>query len=353
MKKVKVLIVEDSKVMQQLLRKMLTSDPDLTVVDVAPNPYVAREMIKKNNPDVLTLDIMMPQMDGITFLRHLMRLRPMPVVMVSSLRDRNDALALEALALGAVDYIPKPTQKEMEDLNKYAQNLIESVKKAASTNVKMHQWTNVEKPKKTGRVFYEHALLKKNVIAIGASTGGIEAIESILLNLPKVLPPVVIVQHIRKEFGLAFSKRMDYLSDLTVVWVENSGKELLPGHVYIAQGGKHLGIIQRKDHYVTLLDDEDKIGGHKPSVDYLFASVAKAAGSYAIGVLLTGMGADGAEGMRAIHEAGGATIAQDQETSVVWGMPGAAVRLGVVDEVLPLEKIHLGILQILDQRSMG
>lgn len=350
MKKIKVLIVEDSRLMQQIIAKILSSDPEIEVCGIVADPILARDLIKKTNPDVLTLDIMLPHMDGITFLKNLMRLRPMPVVVVSALIQTGNAIALEALALGAVDYLPKPTQKEIDNLGKYAKDMIKTVKNAAGANV-ARQMIPLAPDRKMEKILQKIDLLKDGIIAIGASTGGIEAIEKILLQLPTILPPIVIVQHIKKDFDEAFSNRIKKLYGLAIELASNYS-ELLPGHIYVAPGGMHLVIKKGRHHYFSRLSDEPPVSNHKPSINMLFESAAIAAGKDCIGVLLTGMGSDGAEGLKAIQDAGGATIAQDEESSVVWGMPAAAIKMKAVDFIVSLEKIPIKILQIIDKKAL-
>lgn len=344
--KIKVLIVDDSKLMRDLLEKILSSDPNIIIVGKAPDSYVARDLIKKVNPHVLTLDIMMPGMDGITFLKNLMRLRPLPVVMVSSLTEQGSAIALEALALGAVDYMPKPSAQEMGSIEGYAQKMIRMIKTAAKANVYTKNYLKISQ-ERSEKAIYQSEFLRKNLIAIGSSTGGIEAIESILMQLPKTFPGIVLTQHIRQDFVTPFAKRINKLCRLTVVEAKD-GDEIMPGAVYVAPSDHHLTVKFHKNYFYCELNSNPPVNGHRPSVDVLFHSVAESAGSHGIGVLLTGMGVDGANGAKEIHEAGGIVIAQDEDTSVVWGMPGAAVHLHAADYVTPLPDIPQQLFQILD-----
>lgn len=350
MKTIKVLIIEDSKLMQQLLFTMLSSDPEIRVIGTVADPLIARDLIKKTNPDVITLDIMLPYMDGITFLKNIMRLHPMPVVMISALTEKGSAVALEALALGAVDYLAKPSHKDMDDLSKYTETLLTTVKNAAKANISKHLLPLLP-PKSLEKIIHASELLQNELIVIGASTGGIEAIESILMQLPKILPPIIIAQHIKKEFSAAFSKRMTKLLGLNVIEPENY-TEVMPGNIYIAPGEHHVVVKKRAHHYFITLNEDPPVNGHKPSIDILFRSVAEAVGTNCIGILLTGMGSDGAEGLKAIRDAGGVTVAQDEATSVIWGMPGAAVKLNAAQYVLPLDKIAQKILQIIDEKAL-
>lgn len=344
--KIKVLIVDDSKFMRDFLDKILSTDPNILIVGKAPDPYVARDLIKKLNPHIVMLDIMMPGMDGLTFLKNLMRLRPLPVVMVSSLTEQGSAIALEALALGAVDYMPKPSMQEMGSIETYAQKMIRMVKVAAKANVYTKNYLKVSQ-ERSDKVIYQSEFLRKSLIAIGSSTGGIEAIESILMQLPKTFPGIVLTQHIRQDFVTPFAKRINKLCRLTVVEAKE-GDEVLPGAVYVAPSDHHLTVKFHKNYFYCKLNTSPPVNGHRPSVDVLFHSVAENAGPHGIGILLTGMGVDGANGAKAIHEAGGIVIAQDEETSVVWGMPGAAVELHAADYVTPLQDIPQQLFQILD-----
>ncbi len=347
-RRIRVLIVDDSALVRQMLTDMLARDSGIEVVGAAGDAHIAREKIKQLNPDVLTLDVEMPKMDGLTFLRNLMRLRPMPVVMVSSLTERGADVTLEALAMGAVDYLSKPKIDIAATLGEYADELIEKVKAAARASVRA---LDAHRPGSTAVVPRSSATAvlpqlgatsrmrtTDRLIAIGASTGGTEAIKHVLMGLPPDSPGVVIAQHIPKAFSTPFARRMNDSCQMTVYEAED-GQQVRPGHVYIAPGDRHLIVERDGARYVVRLDDGTPVNRHKPSVDVLFRSVAQSAGRNAIGVLLTGMGKDGARGLREMREAGGPTIAQDEATSVVWGMPGEAVALGAADHVLPLEEI--------------
>ncbi len=340
MDKIKVLVVDDSAMVRQLLTEILSQDPQIEVVGTAPDPYIARDKIKRLNPDVLTLDVEMPRMDGVTFLANLMRLRPMPVVMVSSLTEKGADVTLRALELGAVDFVTKPAVDVAHGLEAYAQTLIDKVKAAARVRVRaIGERPQVKRLASSG-------LFKSTdkVIAVGASTGGTEAIKDLLLALPADTPGMVITQHIPAAFSGPFARRMDGVAAMTVREAAD-GDPILPGHVYIAPGDRHLKVERSGARYLCRLDDGPRVNHHKPSVDVLFHSVAENVGPNALGVILTGMGDDGARGMRAMHDAGSYTIAQDEKTSVVWGMPGEAVAHGGVDEVLPLDAIPARLLQ--------
>jgi two-component system chemotaxis response regulator CheB len=353
-KKIRVLVVDDSAVMRQLLSEVLNSDPSIEVVGTAPDPFVAREKIKLLNPDVLTLDVEMPRMDGLAFLRNLMRLRPMPVVMCSSLTQKGATVALDALSLGAVDFVAKPKVDVAHGIKEAAQEIISKVKMAAharvrplvdpvaAMNVDDRHDADVVLPKRTAPT---HFATTDRIIAIGASTGGTEAIKEVLSHLPADIPGVVIVQHIPKAFSGPFALRMNASSVLNVCEAQDR-QPILAGHVYIAPGDQHLLVVRDGARYQCRLSDGDLVNRHRPSVDVLFRSVAQSAGRNSIGVMLTGMGRDGAEGMKEMREAGASTIAQDEHTSVVWGMPGAAWEVNAVQSLHPLPQIASQIVEL-------
>jgi len=350
MAKTKVLIVDDSALIRQMLTEMLNSDPDLEVVGTAQDPYMAREKIKALNPDVLTLDVEMPRMDGVTFLGNLMRLRPMPVVMVSTLTEQGADITLQALELGAVDFVSKPKTDIAHTLESYAEEIIAKVKMAATARVRpldRSQVTVVQEKHSADAVIAKQSLLRTTdrILAIGASTGGTEAIKEILARLPADAPGTVITQHIPAAFSGPFAKRMNGISAMNVCEAQD-GQQILPGHAYIAPGGRHLMVERNGARYICRLHDGPPVNRHRPSVDVMFRSVAQSAGANAVSVLLTGMGDDGAKGMQEMHEAGAPTIAQDEKSSVVWGMPREAVKLGCVDEVVSLLKISERIVDL-------
>ncbi|MFT3694117.1 MAG: chemotaxis response regulator protein-glutamate methylesterase [Kofleriaceae bacterium] len=336
----KVLIVDDSALMRKMLTEILSTDPTLQVVGAAPDPLVARDMIKQLNPDVLTLDVEMPSMDGLTFLRNLMRLRPMPVVMVSSLTERGADATLSALELGAIDFVAKPkldVKKGMADLGS---EIIGKVKVAARAKPQALGERQVNIPQKQQLL----TTTTDRLIAIGASTGGTEAIARVLSMMPASSPGVVITQHIPAAFSGRFAERLNGCSALTVKEAKE-GDPILIGHAYVAPGSHHLRVVRKGARYICTLGDDAPINRHRPSVDALMWSVAESAGQNAVGVMLTGMGADGAEGMLAMKERGAPTIAQDEATSVVWGMPGAAVKRGGVSDVVPLDGVAARVAQ--------
>ncbi len=328
------------------------------------DPHIARQKIKDLKPDILTLDVEMPKMDGISFLKQLMRLHPMPVVMVSSLTEQGAETTLEALAAGAVDFVSKPKADISNTLIDYAEEIVSKIKSAAAVKVvardsrtTQNRVTTVQTDKSaasdidekySATVILQRPVQIRNlkttdkIIAIGASTGGTEAIKEVLIQMRADNPAILITQHIPPVFSSAFARRMNQHSAMTVVEAEN-GQQVLPGHVYIAPGDKHLLLVRDGARYRCQLNDGPPVNRHKPSVDVLFRSVAQNAGKNAVGVILTGMGADGARGLNEMREVGAITIAQDEKTSVVWGMPGEAVKLGAAQKVLPLDQIPDGI----------
>jgi len=352
--RIRVLVVDDSALVRSILCDVLGSDPAIEVVGSAGDAHIAREKIKKLNPDVLTLDIEMPKMDGLTFLANLMRLRPMPVVMVSSLTERGADITFDALAMGAVDYLPKPRIDIAATLQDYGDELIAKVKTAARANVRALDSRRVATLRTrsasgnaaTGEVPLPRPMRTTDrVIAIGASTGGTEAIKEVLCNLPPDIPGVLITQHIPPAFSASFARRMNDVSALTVCEAKD-GQQVLAGHVYIAPGDYNLRLVRDGARYVCKVTQDAPVNRHRPSVDVLFQSVAQNAGANAIGVLLTGMGRDGAKGLKRMREAGAPTMAQDEHTSVVWGMPGEAVSIGATEDVLPIEAIAARIVQL-------
>lgn len=342
MKKIKVLVVDDSQVFRALLAQLIDSDPELEVVATAEDPYQAREMIKVHNPDVLTLDIEMPRMNGVQFLKNLMRLRPMPVVMISTLTQHGAEPTLQALELGAVDYFPKPDADRTAEMVDYKSLVIEKIKTAAGANV-AHSEKVVAAPK----AIHAPSKTKMEVIAIGASTGGTEAIRQVLSALPAGLPPIIITQHISAMFSGSFAQRLNEHSAFPVQELTSQRAPLIQGHAYLAPGDKHLTIIRRGSHLYCQLDDRPPVNRHKPSVDVMFDAVAETLGENAVAVILTGMGQDGAKGMLRMKQRGAKTIAQDKHSCVVWGMPRVATEIGAVQQVVDLNHIPQAICDLL------
>ncbi|WP_293266791.1 chemotaxis response regulator protein-glutamate methylesterase [Neptunomonas sp.] len=347
---VKVLIIDDSALICHVISEVLSNDSAFDVVGTANDPYEAREMIKALKPDVLTLDIEMPKMDGITFLRNLMRLHPLPVIMLSTFTAKGTDETLQALSIGAVDYMPKPLMgakgMAMED---FAEELKEKLKAAASLKNKIalslrpSQQPIALSEQKTLRV--DNAS-KQCVIAMGASTGGTEALQEILSVLPVNMPPIVIAQHISPSFSARLANRIDKTSEISVVEATD-GLRLEAGVAYFAQGGRHLKVEREGASLICRIEDSDFVNRHKPAVDVLFDSLISTKAECVIAVLLTGMGSDGANGMLRLRNAGAHTIAQDEESSLIWGMPGSAVKLGAVSEVLPLNRISQALVHYL------
>jgi two-component system chemotaxis response regulator CheB len=342
----RVLIVEDSVFMQRLLAALIGEADDLKVVGVAADPIEARERIKALNPDVITLDVEMPRMDGLTFLERLMRLRPMPVVMVSSWTETNARVTFDALALGAVDFVAKPRGDGGRDTADFGVALVEKIRAAANADM-----TKKAAPAVVAKSVGAGAFRPGTLIAIGASTGGTEAIREFLAGLPADSPPVAIVQHMPEMFTRLFARRLDDLCPLKVIEV-GSGEVLKPGHAYVAPGNWHFSVANGKAGRIEArVDQEDPVNRHRPSVDVLFRSVAKAVGDRAAGVLLTGMGRDGADGLGEMKRAGAATFAQDKESCVVYGMPKVAVDAGHADHVGPVGTLAAKVVQSL--RTQG
>jgi two-component system, chemotaxis family, protein-glutamate methylesterase/glutaminase len=363
-RRIRVLIVDDSALVRKILTEMLGSAYDIEVVGAAPDAYSAREKIKTLNPDVLTLDVEMPRMDGVTFLRNLMRLRPMPVVMVSSLTDAGAEITLDALSVGAVDYLPKPKVDLAATLADYRDELLEKVRCAARARIRAYEPKadrGAANSATAAPSFTADAVLQKSapvkfrttdrLIAVGASTGGTEAIKEFLMGMPPDSPGIVIAQHIPKAFSTPFAERMNRVSQLTVFEAQD-GQQIMPGHAYIAPGDRHLLVVRSGARWVCKLDDGPPVNRHKPSVDVLFRSVAQEAGYNAIGVILTGMGKDGAQGLLEMRQAGSPTLAQDEATSVVWGMPGEAVAIGAAAEEQPLQRIAARVLAIANEMDI-
>lgn len=339
---IRVLVVDDSAVVRQIFQQVLSRDPEIEVIGVAPDPYVARDMIVEKKPDVMTLDVEMPRMDGLTFLRKVMRYHPVPTVVVSSLTARGGELALEAAQIGAVEVLCKPgasyTVGELSD------HLVAAVKAAARVPVRKMQLEG--RPPAEGPL-RPLARTTHQILAIGASTGGTTALEGILRRLPANAPGTVIVQHMPPVFTAAFAARLDTLSAMEVREARN-GDWVTPGVALIAPGGQHLVLRRSGARYVAEVKDGPLVNGHRPSVDVLFRSVAQSAGRNAVGAILTGMGGDGAKGLLELRNAGARTVAQDEESCVVFGMPKVAIDLGAVEEIVPLARIPERLLQLIE-----
>ena len=336
--RIRVLIVDDSALIRSLMTEILSEDPQIEVVDTAADPYVAREKIKQLRPDVLTLDVEMPKMDGLTFLANLMRLHPMPVVMVSSLTEAGAEVTLQALELGAFDFVTKPKLDVARGLREYSERLRELVKAAARSH-----------PRGLAGVAPQRLIAKplrttEKLIAIGASTGGTEAIREVLERMPANAPAIVITQHIPAMFSAPFAARLDRASAMSVVEASD-GEQIVPGHAYVAPGDRHLLIERSGARYLCRLSDGPPENRHRPSVDAMFNSLARHSGVNVVAAVLTGMGADGARGLLTLRQAGARTVVQDEASSVVWGMPGSAFQLGAAEKVLPLDQVAAQLLE--------
>jgi two-component system chemotaxis response regulator CheB len=342
--KTKILILDDSALMRQILTEILSRDPSLEVVGSASDPYVARDKILRLSPDVVTLDVEMPRMDGLTFLEKLMRAHPLPVVMVSSLTERGCETTWRALELGATDFVTKPRLDVQTGTMRLAQEIVDKVKAAARAKVRRV----TRGPLKSAAPAVAPAGLAfratHKVVAIGASTGGTEAIREVLAMLPADAPGIVMVQHMPEKFTASFADRLNSLSKVNVTEARD-GDRILPGRALLAPGNFHMEVARSGAEYRVRVFSSDPVNRHRPSVDVLFASCARQLGGNAVGVILTGMGADGAKEMASMRRAGAHTIAQDEESCVVFGMPKEAIAMGGAEEVLPLDRIPAGILR--------
>ena len=357
MEKTKVLVIDDSALIRNILSKIVNAQSDMVTVGAAPDPLVAREMIKELDPDVLTLDIEMPKMDGLEFLEKLMRLRPMPVVMVSTLTERGAEATMRALELGAVDFVAKPKLDIQKGMAEYAQEITDKIRIAARARLRiarMHNTTShpvmgdatgasLQAEAGTGSV--ERAPLQgaglsstEKLILIGASTGGTEAIREVLMGMPPDSPGVLITQHMPAGFTKSFAERLNKCCALAVKEAED-GERVLSGHAYIAPGSHHLVLRKSGANYLTVLSDGPPVNRHRPSVEVLFKSGAQVAGPNVVGVMLTGMGRDGALAMREMRDAGAWNVVQDEASCVVFGMPREAIAAGAANEVVPLKDI--------------
>lgn len=349
---IKVLVIDDSALMRTLLSEIISAAPDMKVVGTAPDPLQAREQIKVLNPDVLTLDVEMPKMDGLEFLGRLMRLRPMPVVMVSSSTERGSETTLQALELGAFDYVSKPRADTPAQLNLYAEDIRDKIRAAYGARHRPSVRPSLAPkapPPPGASVALSARTLERHLIAMGSSTGGTEALRNVLCSLPRETPGIVMTQHMPETFTGSFARRLDSLSALTVVEAKG-GERIQPGHAYLAPGHSHL--LVRKipgGGWMTELAASPPVNRHRPSVDVLFNSVAEQVGAQALGVILTGMGKDGAQGMLAMRRAGAWNIGQDKDSCVVYGMPREAAEVGALTEVATLDEIGQHILAHLRQ----
>ncbi|MDE2594012.1 MAG: chemotaxis response regulator protein-glutamate methylesterase [Burkholderiales bacterium] len=348
MAKIRVVVVDDSALVRSMLSEIINRQHDMECIGAASDPFVAREMIRNLNPDVITLDVEMPRMDGIDFLSKLMRLRPMPVVMVSTLTERGADVTLKALELGAIDFVAKPKIGVADGLRQLADDITDKVRIASKarihrlpTSTPAASSTQAGAPtpavKPTGGATLGRLSTEK-LVFIGASTGGTEATKDVLMTLPADFPAVVITQHMPPGFTRNYAARLDSLCKISVKEAQD-GERILPGHAYIAPGGLHLSVERSGANYIARVQDGEPVNRHKPSVEVLFKSAARVVGPNAIGIMLTGMGADGAKAMREMRDAGAYCVAQDEASCVVFGMPREAIAAGAVQDVLPLNKI--------------
>ena len=350
---IRVLVVDDSALIRKILAEIINAQSDMECVGAARDPYIAREMVRTLRPDVMTLDIEMPRMDGLEFLEKLMRLKPMPVVMVSTLTEKGADVTLRALEMGAVDFVSKPKLVIEAGVKSSASEITEKIRSAAGARLRSSPLVvpePAEAPAQPARPLRLLRPLKggtEKIVAVGASTGGTEAIRELLERLPPESPAFVITQHMPPGFTRSFAQRLNGLCRIRVKEAEH-GERILPGHAYIAPGDRHLEVGRSGANYVALLSDGPLVNRHKPSVEVLFNSVAKQLGANAVGVMLTGMGKDGAVAMGNMRRAGAYNIAQDEKTCVVFGMPREAIHVGAVDEVLPLPKIAARVLEKID-----
>ncbi|MFO0775881.1 MAG: chemotaxis response regulator protein-glutamate methylesterase [Nitrospiraceae bacterium] len=343
MAKIRTLVVDDSALVRQIMTDLLSHDEDIEVIGTAQDPYVAREKIKALNPDVITLDVEMPRMDGLTFLEKLMAGRPMPVIMVSSLTEAGCQTTLRALELGAVDFVTKPKLDVRAGLQELADELTGKVKAAAQAKITARKPSTAQQTKAAA---LPSAMLKTTdtIIAIGSSTGGTEALKDVLTVLPPNTPPIIMTQHMPEKFTKSFADRLNTQCRISVKEAED-GDSVLPGHALLAPGNYHMTLVRSGARYSVRLNQEPPRNRHRPSVDVMFDSVAKIAGANAVGVILTGMGNDGAAGMLAMKQAGAYTIAQDEASCIVFGMPKEAIKLGGVDKILSLTDIPADVMR--------
>ena len=353
--RIRVVVVDDSALVRSILKTVIDSQPDMVCIGAAVDPYMAREMIRELNPDVITLDVEMPRMDGLDFLEKIMRLRPMPVLMVSTLTERGAETTLRALELGAVDFVAKPRLGLAQGLQEMAVEITDKLRIAARARIARRPVATPapasSAPRAAGSgpsagaqplvkpvpVVFSRVSTEK-IIAIGSSTGGTEALREVLSGLPADCPAVMVTQHMPPGFTKSFADRLNSICRMHVKEAEHA-ERVLPGHVYIAPGGRHLLVKRSGANYMVEISDAEPVNRHKPSVDVLFRSVAEQVGRNALGVMLTGMGRDGADAMRVMRDAGAYNISQDEASCVVYGMPREAVAAGAVNEVLPLSKI--------------
>lgn len=363
--KIKVIAVDDSALIRNLMTKIINSQPDMEMVATAPDPMIARDLIKRHSPDVITLDIEMPKMDGLEFLERIMRLRPTPVVMVSTLTERGAAVTFRALELGAIDFVTKPKLDISQGMIEYANEISDKVRAAYAARYRLRKLpprqpgeaiaNSINVPAGATKASDLPVLTLGNsfsatekLILIGSSTGGTEALRTILEQMPKDSPAIMITQHMPAGFTKSFADRLNGICQMTIKEAEH-GERVLPGHVYIAPGDRHLMLARNGANYICKLLDTEPVNRHRPSVEVLFKSGTDIGARNIIGVMLTGMGKDGAQAMADMKKAGSYNICQDEASCVVYGMPGAAVALGAADQVLPLKQIATSLITYLNK----
>jgi two-component system chemotaxis response regulator CheB len=344
MPKIRVLVIDDSALIRRLLTAALSTDPEIEVVGSASDPYAAKDKINELAPDVLTLDVEMPRMDGLAFLKILMEKRPMPVVMVSTLTTRGAEITLEALALGAVDFLEKPTADVIRGMDERLPELLAKIKSAARSRPRAGRARNAAAKAPAPWTPKRRSAVRQPVIAIGASTGGTEAIFEVLSQMPTNCPGILIVQHMPPDYTRTFARRCNDGCAIEVVEGTHN-QPVVPGRAYIAPGGCHMRVAQGPSGLVVTIDQDERINRHRPSVDALFDSVASVVGDAAVAAILTGMGSDGAQGLLHLREVGAYTVAQDKESCVVFGMPREAIAVGAAAKVLPLGEIAGALLE--------
>ena len=349
MAKTRVVVVDDSALIRSLLKEIIDRQQDMQCVGVAADPFIAREVIRDTNPDVITLDVEMPRMDGIDFLAKLMRLRPTPVVMVSTLTERGAEATLRALELGAIDFVAKPRIGVADGMRQLAEDITDKIRTASRATIRRTavapaNANGLIAPRTPAAVTALGRLSTEKLIFIGASTGGTEATKEVLLGLPPDAPAVLIAQHMPPGFTTSYAKRLDGLARIRVAEAID-GERVLPGHAYLAPGGLHLSIERSGANYIARVRDGEPVNRHKPSVEVLFESAARVVGPNAFGIMLTGMGGDGARALRAMRDAGAYNLAQDEASCVVFGMPREAIAHGAVHEVLTLTQIAPHLLE--------
>ena len=343
---IKVLVVDDSALIRQIMSEIVKSESDMTLVGAAPDAFVAKKLVLEKSPDVITLDIEMPKVDGLRFLEVLMNAKPTPVVMISTLTEKGAEATLRSLELGAIDFVAKPKIGVAQGMAEYHELIVDKIRTAARSKVKK------AKPAKVSSVNKVSYSGTEKLIAIGASTGGTEAIKEVLQTFPANAPATVITQHMPAGFTSTYARRLDSVCQMQVKEAKG-GERLLPGQVYLAPGDKHMEIERSGADYRIRLSDGPRVSGHKPSVDVLFNSLCKSAGSNAIGVLLTGMGSDGANGLLELFNAGCETFCQDEASCIVFGMPKVAIEKGAAKRVLSLDDMGQAIMQTVEKLSAG